>query len=110
MLRVAAAAPVDLREGERRHLREDLVLIAEILVIEVRERQVARIALVGHEHRRQASGILNRNRLQQDGVDEAEYRRVRSDAERQGKRGNGGEDGTLGKDRTAYRRSRIRKG
>ena len=57
LLGLGAGAPVHLGEGERRHLGEDLVLVAQVLVIEMRERQVAGISLVGHEDRRQADPL-----------------------------------------------------
>lgn len=82
-LRLAPGAPVHLREGERRHAGEHLVLLAKVLVVEVRERQVARIALVRREDRREPRGFRDRNGTQQQDVDEAEDRGVGANAERQ---------------------------
>jgi hypothetical protein len=83
LLGCGAARPVQLREGDRRHLREDLVLVAQVLVVEVRQRQLARIPLVAHVHRREPAGILHRDRLQHRRVDQAEDGGVGADAERQ---------------------------
>ena len=95
LLRLGPAAPVQLREGERRHPGEHLVLVAEVLVVEMRERQVARVALVEHEDRHQPVRLGHGHRLQQDDVDHAEDRGVRADAEREGERRDDGEGRAL---------------
>ena len=96
LLGLGAGAPVHLGEGEARHLREHLVLVAQILVVEVRERQIAGIALVGHEDRGQPIRFVHGNRLEQRRVHEAEDRGVGADAERQREHGDGREARALG--------------
>ena len=90
-----AVAPVHLREGERRHLGEHLVLRAQILVVQVRQREVARIARVGHEHGRETAGLLDGNRPEQDRVDQAEDSGVGADAKRKRQHGDRREPRTL---------------
>jgi hypothetical protein len=95
LLRLGAAAPVDLREGKRRHPGEHLVLVANVLVVEMGEGESARIALIDHEHRHQPIRLGDRHRLEHDRVDHAEDGGIGADAERQRQRGDGSEGGTL---------------
>jgi hypothetical protein len=91
LLRRGPAAPIDLRKGHRRHLGEDVILIAQILEVEMRDRQVAGIPLVGRENRREPIGFPDRDRLQHRDVHEAENRGVRADAESEREYGDCGE-------------------
>src|SRR5688572_17244471 len=100
-LRLRYAAEVEVAVGERGDAFEDLVLGAPIVEVSARHfvaavRGRARL-FVRLPDRDETFRFLEPERVQEDGIDHAEDRCVRTDAEREGENGDEGESGRFPK-------------
>ena len=83
LLRFLAVVVVDLVERHRGQVGQRVGLRAQVLEVEMRDGEIPRIPLIRRRHDDERRGIGNRQRAEQHGVDQAEDRRVRADAERE---------------------------
>src|ERR1019366_512017 len=107
---LAGARPLQPERKVAGEAGEYLLLIAIVLVVLIRARRQAEVArldglLVLREHLDDARRILNRERMQKDGVDHGEDRRVGADAEGQRQHGHRRESRLL--DQYARRKAQI---